>query len=106
LHRRSRGWQFSENRRAAGGIGKRLVDRRRGGQTPGHFLERARKFGGPESWQSQALFSSVDGGQPKAAIFDRQAKERGNWQAGQSPEQAKASSIGQMRIAEHQINRA
>jgi len=46
----------------------------------------------------------INGGKPKAAIFDRQAKERGNWKAGQSCHQTKTSSVGQMRITEHDID--
>ena len=42
--------------------------------------------------------------EPKAAILDRQAKESRNWQAGQGHQQAKATPIGQARIAEHEAD--
>jgi hypothetical protein len=46
----------------------------------------------------------INGGQPKAAIFGRQAKESGNWEASQSRDQTKTSSVRQMRITEHHID--
>jgi len=43
--------------------------------------------------QSQALFSTIDGGQPQAAHFDGKAKERGTGEARQIHQQAVASAI-------------
>lgn len=40
------------------------------------FFERTCKLRWSENWQSQASFSTIDGGQPKAVIFYRHAKER------------------------------
>ena len=39
-----------------------------------------------------------------APSFDRPAEECSNWQTGQGLQQAEACSIGQVRIAEHQVN--
>jgi hypothetical protein len=71
-----------------------------------HVIECARKLLGQRGWQSEAIFSGVDGGQPKAAMFDWQAKKRAYRKAIQGNQEAKASSIGKMRVTEDQIDRA
>src|SRR5271163_2608514 len=37
-----------------------------------------------QGWQSQALLSGIDGGQPEATVFNGNAQKRGDWQAGQN----------------------
>jgi len=66
----------------------------------GHLFEFSRKLERSKCRQTQALFSTIDSGQPKAAILDGQAEESGNRNVGRSLQQAEASSIGQMHIAE------
>jgi hypothetical protein len=93
----------THNRRGA--ENRPLVDRHGVRQPARHFLERDRKLRRPQGGHTKALFSIVDGGQPKAAIFDRQAKERGDRAAGQRLYQAKTGSIGQHGVAQHQVDR-
>jgi len=49
--------------------------------------------GHPSLFTPQALFPTIDGGQPQAAHFDRKAKERGTGEARQIHQQAVASAI-------------
>jgi hypothetical protein len=98
----SRKERGTHNRRGA--ENRPLVDRYWVRQPARHFLERDRKLRRPQGRHTEALFSIVDGGQPKAAIFDRQAKERGDRAAGQRLYQAKTGSIGQHGVAQHQVD--
>jgi len=65
-----------------------------GRQTTSHFFECPRKLPRTESRQSQTFFPAIEGGQPKAAIFHRQAKEGGNGQVRYGRKQTEAGPIG------------